>query len=218
MEQARHQAELASRRYEAVNPANRLVAAELEARWNVPLQNATEVAAQLCHLNGSRNLSCGPIRKLWSVWRRTGRRSGTLRRRIGAAFVNLASFVSGTNGAPISLPPILLSTPSNLRSAPDPRGYSHPRGRPAQPVMWISFRHESSAAPAPAPEPPLPLRPAPLPLPRSPPSTPKGPITRPRSCARSAAISAASRAIAYFQSGMIEDLTAPPEAGRSDDR
>jgi hypothetical protein len=47
MEQARYQAELASRRYEAVDPANRLVAAELEARWNAALQNATEVAAQL---------------------------------------------------------------------------------------------------------------------------------------------------------------------------
>lgn len=47
LEQARYQAELASRRYEAVDPAKRLVAAELEARWNVALQKATDVAAQL---------------------------------------------------------------------------------------------------------------------------------------------------------------------------
>ena len=47
LEQARYQAQLASRRYEAVDPANRLVAAELEARWNAALQKATEVTAQL---------------------------------------------------------------------------------------------------------------------------------------------------------------------------
>ena len=47
LEHARYQAELASRRYEAVDPANRLVAAELEARWNAALQKATAVAAQL---------------------------------------------------------------------------------------------------------------------------------------------------------------------------
>lgn len=47
LEQARYQAELASRRYEAVDPANRLVASELEARWNAALQKATDVAAQL---------------------------------------------------------------------------------------------------------------------------------------------------------------------------
>lgn len=38
LEQARYQVELASRRYEAVDPANRLVAAELEARWDAALQ------------------------------------------------------------------------------------------------------------------------------------------------------------------------------------
>ena len=33
-EQARYEARLAERRYQAVDPDNRLVAAELEARWN----------------------------------------------------------------------------------------------------------------------------------------------------------------------------------------
>lgn len=37
LEQARYEAHLASRRYEAVDPDNRLVAAELEARWNAAL-------------------------------------------------------------------------------------------------------------------------------------------------------------------------------------
>jgi DNA invertase Pin-like site-specific DNA recombinase len=38
LEQARYEAKLAARRYEAVDPDRRLVAAELEARWNSALQ------------------------------------------------------------------------------------------------------------------------------------------------------------------------------------
>jgi hypothetical protein len=38
---------LAARRYEAVDPDNRLVAAELEARWNAALQSAGEVEQRL---------------------------------------------------------------------------------------------------------------------------------------------------------------------------
>jgi hypothetical protein len=38
LEQARYEAKLAARRYEAVDPDRRLVAAELEARWNTALQ------------------------------------------------------------------------------------------------------------------------------------------------------------------------------------
>jgi hypothetical protein len=39
-EQARYEALLASRRYESIDPHNRLVARELEARWNLALQKA----------------------------------------------------------------------------------------------------------------------------------------------------------------------------------
>jgi len=46
-EQARYEARLAARRYEAVDPDNRLVAAELEARWNGALQRARDLAAKL---------------------------------------------------------------------------------------------------------------------------------------------------------------------------
>jgi DNA invertase Pin-like site-specific DNA recombinase len=38
LEQARYQSKLAARRYEAVDPDNRMVAAELEGRWNAALQ------------------------------------------------------------------------------------------------------------------------------------------------------------------------------------
>ena len=43
LEQAHYQAALAARRYDAVDPDNRLVAAELEARWNSALERVTEL-------------------------------------------------------------------------------------------------------------------------------------------------------------------------------
>jgi DNA invertase Pin-like site-specific DNA recombinase len=47
LEQAQYEARLAARRYEAVDPDNRLVAAELEARWNTALRRVGEVEARL---------------------------------------------------------------------------------------------------------------------------------------------------------------------------
>jgi DNA invertase Pin-like site-specific DNA recombinase len=47
LEQARYEARLAARRYEAVDPDNRLVAAELEARWNTALAVIGEVEQRL---------------------------------------------------------------------------------------------------------------------------------------------------------------------------
>jgi excisionase family DNA binding protein len=46
-EQARYEARLAARRYEAVDPDQRLVAAELEARWNAALQKTQELENRL---------------------------------------------------------------------------------------------------------------------------------------------------------------------------
>src|SRR5439155_4535735 len=43
LEQARYEASLAARRYEAVDPNKRLVARELEARWNVALERVVEL-------------------------------------------------------------------------------------------------------------------------------------------------------------------------------
>jgi hypothetical protein len=43
LEQARYEARLAQRQYDAVDPANRLVAAELERRWNEKLERAAEL-------------------------------------------------------------------------------------------------------------------------------------------------------------------------------
>jgi hypothetical protein len=47
LEQARYEAKLSARRYEAVDPDNRLVAAELEARWNATLEKAHELEDRL---------------------------------------------------------------------------------------------------------------------------------------------------------------------------
>jgi DNA invertase Pin-like site-specific DNA recombinase len=47
LEQAQYEVRLAARRYEAVDPDHRLVAAELEARWNAALQRAGEIEQRL---------------------------------------------------------------------------------------------------------------------------------------------------------------------------
>ena len=47
LEQATYEARLAARRYEAVDPDQRLVAAELEARWNAALQKRLELEDKL---------------------------------------------------------------------------------------------------------------------------------------------------------------------------
>ena len=45
VERARYEADLARRRYLQVDPANRLVADELEAQWNRALQGVVEAQA-----------------------------------------------------------------------------------------------------------------------------------------------------------------------------
>jgi len=47
IERARYEAEMAERRYEAVDPANRLIAATLEQRWNDALQRLHDLEAEL---------------------------------------------------------------------------------------------------------------------------------------------------------------------------
>ncbi len=47
LERARFEADRAHRQYDAVDPENRLVAAELEARWNKALSQVSEAEARL---------------------------------------------------------------------------------------------------------------------------------------------------------------------------
>jgi len=53
LEEARYDASLAARRYEAVDPAKRLVARELEARWNTALERVAELDHRLTHLQAA---------------------------------------------------------------------------------------------------------------------------------------------------------------------
>jgi len=50
LEQARYEVRIANRRYEAVDPDNRLVAAELESRWNAALARVGELERSLAEL------------------------------------------------------------------------------------------------------------------------------------------------------------------------
>ncbi len=60
LEQATYHATLAARRYEAVDPDNRLVAAELEARWNAALQRVTELEGRVT-AQGAVARRSGPV-------------------------------------------------------------------------------------------------------------------------------------------------------------
>lgn len=51
LEQAQYEARLATRRYEAVDPDNRLVAAELESRWNAALDRVRQLEKTLQEVN-----------------------------------------------------------------------------------------------------------------------------------------------------------------------
>jgi DNA invertase Pin-like site-specific DNA recombinase len=64
LEQARYQVRLAERRYEAVDPDQRLVARELEARWNVALERAREAEARCEQFDQRRASSVLPGRDL----------------------------------------------------------------------------------------------------------------------------------------------------------
>lgn len=53
LERARYEVSRARRQYDAVDPENRLVAAELETRWNVALQEAANVEGRLTELGSA---------------------------------------------------------------------------------------------------------------------------------------------------------------------
>ena len=58
LEEARYEASLASRRYEAVDPTKRLVARELESRWNAALESLT--------CRSYRGTHCPPRFRSWA--------------------------------------------------------------------------------------------------------------------------------------------------------
>jgi len=64
LEQARYEARLAARRYEAVDPDQRLVAAELEARWNSALQKTRDLEDRLDGCDRGTNQAPAPNKEL----------------------------------------------------------------------------------------------------------------------------------------------------------
>jgi hypothetical protein len=54
LERARFEADRARRQYDVVDPANRLVAAELESRWNAALTQVSEAEGRLREVQGSQ--------------------------------------------------------------------------------------------------------------------------------------------------------------------
>jgi DNA invertase Pin-like site-specific DNA recombinase len=86
--QARYEAKLSARRYEAVDPDNRLVAAELEARWNAALRKAQALEDRLRDLDAARKMPAIPDKEILlslaqdlpAVWNRPGTEAGLKQR------------------------------------------------------------------------------------------------------------------------------------------
>ncbi len=64
LEEVRYQAHIASRRFEAVDPANRLVAAELETRWNAALKRVSDIEQKLRSFDSNLSTTPPPDRQL----------------------------------------------------------------------------------------------------------------------------------------------------------
>jgi hypothetical protein len=63
LEHARYEVTHARRQYDAVDPANRLVAAELEHRWNQALTTEAQLEAELTTLQQSRERPLSDVQK-----------------------------------------------------------------------------------------------------------------------------------------------------------
>ena len=64
VEQARYEARLAARRYENIDPENRLVASELEARWNAALVRVHELDGKLTQFDAGNGLAPLPDKEV----------------------------------------------------------------------------------------------------------------------------------------------------------
>lgn len=88
LEQARYEAKLAARRYEAVDPDRRLVAAELEARWNTALQKAQDLEERLRDFDDAGTMPAIPDKEILfslaqdlpAVWNSPGTEAGLKQR------------------------------------------------------------------------------------------------------------------------------------------
>lgn len=88
LEQARYEARLAGRRHEAVDPERRLVAAELEARWDAALQQTRTMEARLRDFDDAGTMPAIPDKEILlslaqdlpAVWNAPGTEAGLKQR------------------------------------------------------------------------------------------------------------------------------------------
>ena len=79
LEAARYAAQRAQKQYDATDPENRLVADELERRWNQALQRVHEIEERIDqHVHGRPDVAT-PTREEFEIWRRTSRPCGMVR-------------------------------------------------------------------------------------------------------------------------------------------
>jgi len=86
--QARYEAKLAGRRYEAVDPDNRLVAGELEARWNAALRKAQALEERFRDMDEAKGMPAIPDKEILlslaqdlpAVWNWPGTEAGLKQR------------------------------------------------------------------------------------------------------------------------------------------
>jgi hypothetical protein len=82
IERARYEAELAERRYEEVDPSNRLIASTLEKRWNDAMQRMADLEAELAAFERQALRSVTPNRNgKFCNWAETFHDFGKLERR-----------------------------------------------------------------------------------------------------------------------------------------
>lgn len=111
LEKARYEAQRARRQYDAVDPENRLVAAQLENRWNQHLQTVAELEAQLAALSEKQSmmteeqrqeiLALGQdVEKLWHH----PHASHALKKRIVRCLIEeiIVDLIANTDGATVS--------------------------------------------------------------------------------------------------------------------
>lgn len=111
LEQGRYQAKLSARRYQAVDPDNRLVAAELEARWNAALKKAQELEDRLRAFDVGTKMPAIPDKEILlslaqnlpAVWNSPGTEAGLKQRIVRILVEELVVDVDQENKAVVLL-------------------------------------------------------------------------------------------------------------------
>jgi DNA invertase Pin-like site-specific DNA recombinase len=99
LQQARFEAAHARRQYDAVDPANRLVAGELERRWNEALQAVNQIEGEIAAIIEAKPPPLGERERQDAAWRRSRTGLVASRRHGRYAQANLAHSAQRDRGA-----------------------------------------------------------------------------------------------------------------------